>query len=111
MDEATRQLRLRDLAHYKGFAFHRMSYKTRSPNWDHDECIGCWKRFAEFPDQWPEEVLTEGWMTRWPDVERTEAPIAPPGYTVVSSPSPQLDWICDDCFEACRDELKFKVQE
>ena len=103
------------LSPYRGFIFRWQRYRMLSADWDHDHCLGCWARFAEQPDQWRDEVHTEGWVTLWP-VDETANPeplsATETGYICIPSPKPggfQLDWLCPRCFEACRERLGFTV--
>jgi hypothetical protein len=40
--------RLENVKRFKGARFWRKPYTMPSPSWDHDHCIGCWAKFAEF---------------------------------------------------------------
>ena len=109
---------LDSLRQYRGFVFRWQVYKTLSPEWNHDHCIGCWARFAERPEEWPDDVHTEGWVTLWPTRGSTEEEpdlvkeCRAAGMVVVPSPKfngYQLDWLCPKCFEACRQELAFVI--
>jgi hypothetical protein len=118
-DDRTAQERLtKRLRHYRGFVFRWQLYKAPSPSWNHDHCGGCSTRFAERPEEWNDEVHTEGWVTLWPVTSTTEqeaelvANWRAAGQVLVPSPKRsgfQLDWLCPTCFEACRQELGFVV--
>jgi hypothetical protein len=118
-DDRTAQERLtKRLRHYRGFVFRWQLYKALSPSWNHDHCGGCSTRFAERPEEWNDEVHTEGWVTLWPVTSTTEqeaelvANWRAAGQVLVPSPKRsgfQLDWLCPTCFEACRQELEFLV--
>jgi hypothetical protein len=118
-DDRTAQERLtKRLHHYRGFVFRWQLYKALSPSWNHDHCGGCSTRFAERPEEWNDEVHTEGWVTLWPVTSTTEqeaelvANWRAAGQVLVPSPKRsgfQLDWLCPTCFEACRQELGFVV--
>jgi hypothetical protein len=117
-DTTTRERLTSRLRQYRGFVFRWQPYKAHSPSWDHDHCGGCWARFAERPEEWNDEVHTEGWLTLWPvkitaeeEAERV-AQARAAGQVLVPSPRHngfQLDWLCPECFEACRQELGFVV--
>ena len=73
-------------------------------------------RFAERPQEWKGTVHTEGWVTLWPTSAIPEADSASgtneTGYVMIPSPKLagfQLDWLCPDCFELARHELRFFV--
>lgn len=103
---------------YKGFVFRWQRYKELAPDWDHDHCNGCWARFAERPGDWNDTVHTEGWVTLWPlkitrqEEEEQVAKWRAAGMRLVPAPrldGVQLDWVCPECFEICRQELAFVV--
>ncbi|HXA64792.1 MAG TPA: hypothetical protein VNV82_06555 [Bryobacteraceae bacterium] len=104
------------LSGYRRFVFRWQPYRQLSANWDHDDCPGCWVRFAQRPREWTGAVHTQGWVTLWPansDAESEYISNAKPARHVCV-PSPkiggfQLDWTCSTCFEACRHELGFVV--
>lgn len=103
----------RSLGHLKGFTFRWTEYKTVSLEWDHDHCHCCWVRFAQDPEAWRDEVLTAGWMTLWPVKPDRQPPQVAPGWKCVSAPTfdgHQPEWVCPECFEACREELGFRVE-
>lgn len=119
-DDKTARERLNErLRHYRGFVFRWQLYKALSPSWDHDHCGGCSARFAERPEEWNDEVHTEGWVTLWPVTSTAEqeaevvANWRSAGQVLVPSPKRrgfQLDWLCPKCFEACRQELGFVIE-
>lgn len=115
LDSTNEQLR-ESLSRYQGFVFRWQNYRMLRADWDHDHCLGCWVRFAERPYEWPDEVHTAGWVTLWPvqdtDVASQPRSLTSAGLTYVSSPTMngyQLDWLCPECFEACRELLGFVV--
>ena len=106
------------LSRYRGFVFRWQRYKELSPQWNHDHCSGCWACFAERPEEWQDQVYTEGWVTLWPVAvtaeEEAEAVSAflTAGKTLVPSPKLngfQLDWLCPKCFEVAREQLGFVI--
>jgi hypothetical protein len=108
----------KSLRHYRGFVFRWQRYKALSRDWNHDHCKGCSARFAERPDQWTDEVYTEGWVTLWPvtgtakEEQELVAKWRSAGMVLVPSPKLsgfQLDWLCSKCFEACRQALGFVI--
>jgi hypothetical protein len=116
-DEQRERL-IRKLKPYQGYVFRWQGYNQLAPGWSHDHCNGCWARFAEKPDQWPDTVHTEGWVTLWPVRHNPEeeqeliAKFRSMGQVLVPSPKLhgfQLDWVCPECFEACRQELGFVI--
>jgi hypothetical protein len=118
-DDRTTQARLTNtLRHYRGFAFLWQPYRAVSPSWNHDHCGGCSARFAERPQDWNDEVHAEGWVTLWPVTSTAEQEAelvskwSAAGQVLVPSPKRngfQLDWLCPNCFEACRQQLGFVV--
>jgi hypothetical protein len=48
--------------HLCGVAFKRMTYRAYREGWDHDHCVGCWAKFAEFDDP-TEPIEHEGYAT------------------------------------------------
>jgi hypothetical protein len=113
---ASKELLLKSLQHYRGFVFRWQTYRQLSPEWSHDHCGGCWARFAEHPEEWSDVVHTAGWVTLWQARDKPNSPFIADGkaagYLFVPSPKPggfQLDWLCPDCFAACRDPLEFVV--
>jgi hypothetical protein len=81
----SRDWRLDNLQRLKGLRFVRAVFRKRRDDWDHEHCVGCWQKFAEFGN--PPEVLHGGFR----EVERDE-------------------WVCPDCFEAFREELNWSVE-
>jgi len=70
------------------------------------------------PEEWNDEVHTDGWVTLWPVTTTAEgeselvAKWRAAGQVLVPSPKRsafQLDWLCPKCFEACREDLGFVV--
>jgi len=57
-----------------------MHYRAPRPNWDHDHCVACWAKFAEFED--------------------SKEPIKHEGYTTCSDyrHGAEYDWVCLQCF-------------
>jgi hypothetical protein len=117
-DKTAQERRTKRLRQYRGFVFRWQSYKAPSSSWDHDHCGGCSARFAERPEQWNDEVHTEGWVTLWPVTGTPDQEAAlvaqwrAAGQVLVPSPKRngfQLDWVCPKCFEACRQDLGFMV--
>jgi hypothetical protein len=116
-DEKRERL-IRDLKPYQGYVFRWQRYRELAPDWNHDHCKACWARFAERPDEWTDTVHTEGWVTLWPlhhnpeEEQELIARFRSIGEVLVPSPKPhgfQLDWVCPECFEACREELGFVI--
>lgn len=105
------------LRQYEGFVFRWQAYKAPSPEWNHDHCKGCWVTFAERPSEWSDAVYTEGWVTLWPvsGTAHEEAALVAKwraaGRVLVAPRRGgfQLDWLCPECFEACREELGFVI--
>jgi hypothetical protein len=58
-------------------------YKSPRADWDHDHCIGCWRKFAEASD--PPEILDAGYKTE------------------------DDEWVCPECFSDLRDQLHWTV--
>ena len=117
-DKPAQERLIERLSQYRGFVFRWQPYKALSPSWNHDHCGGCSTRFAERPDQWNDEVHTEGWVTLWPVTSTAEedaelvAKWRAAGQVLVPSPKRggfQLDWVCPKCFESCRESLEFVV--
>jgi hypothetical protein len=52
-----------------------MAYSAPRPDWDHDHCEFCRKKFGDFPD-----ALSEGWTTE-----------------------DQYYWVCGDCCDDFRE--------
>jgi hypothetical protein len=98
----------RDCAIIEDSCFGGSRTKRFSPSWNHDHCGGCSTRLAERPEEWDDEVYTEGWVTLWPVTSTAEeeaelvAKWRAAGQVLVPSPERsgfQLDWLCPKCFE------------
>ena len=72
--------RLENVKLYKGARgrFQRKQYIQFSETWDHDHCIGCWAKFAEFER---------------PDIQHE-------GYV-----NADTEWVCQSCFHDLKDEM------
>jgi hypothetical protein len=64
-------------------------YIRWSDDWDHDHCVGCWVKFAEFLGQ---DIQNEGYTT-CEDYKHGA------GY----------DWVCRQCFDELKDQLKWSL--
>jgi len=59
------------------------AYKSPTPEWDHDHCVGCWQKFAEVGD--PPDVIYAGYRTE------------------------DDDWVCPECFSDLGEQLHWTV--
>jgi hypothetical protein len=66
----------------RGVTFERKLYKSYGPEWDHDHCIACWAKFAEFDGP---EIQHEGYAT-----------------TAAFVRGADYDWVCSECFSLFR---------
>lgn len=57
-------------------------YRRPSPEWDHDHCNFCWKKFAELTEP---EILHDGYATE-----------------------DEYHWVCADCANDFADRFSFK---
>lgn len=121
------------LKRLRGATFRPAVYRKPSDQWDHDHCEGCWAKFAEFDGS---DILHEGYVYSERALEEPSRPIgdlfskmsmpeladAPerhltmvpkePEMRIVGQPlvnGHRLHWLCDDCFQACRDALDFRI--
>ena len=62
---------------------HFTTYRTRSPDWDHDHCEFCWGKFTETP---------------CPDTLQA-------GYANFDN----FYWVCQQCFDDFKDQFKFSL--
>lgn len=60
-------------------------WKKASETWDHDHCVGCWAKFAEFDGP---EILKAGFAT-----------------TESYARGAEYDWVCETCFNELKAEL------
>lgn len=67
---------------FRGIRLRRKSYKAPRPDWDHDHCVICWAKFAEFEGP---EILHEGYAT-----------------TAESKWGEDYHWVCPTCFDDLR---------
>ncbi len=73
-----------------GARFRFRRYRQVSPEWDHDHCEFCLRKFEEAPD---ENSLAEGWATPYMQSDVS------------------FRWICDVCFTDFREEFGFAVDQ
>jgi hypothetical protein len=71
-------------------AFRRSRYRKYRPGWDHDHCVGCWAKFAEF-DSPEETILHEGFAT-----------------TDEFARGAEYYWACQDCFTTFKDQMGWR---
>jgi hypothetical protein len=71
----------------RGAALRRMKYSEYRPGWDHDHCIACWTKLAEFDDP-AEHIEHEGYATTEDYIRGAE-----------------YDWVCVKCFADFKDKM------
>ncbi len=71
----------------RGVRFQRMRYREYRPGWDHDHCVACWAKFAEFDD--PNEPIQHEGYTTCADYEH----------------GAEYDWVCLECFSLFKDAM------
>jgi hypothetical protein len=74
--------RLDNVSGMEGVRFRRKHYTRWSETWDHDHCVACWAKFAEFDGP---DILHEGYAT-CEDYKY----------------GADYDWICPSCFADLR---------
>lgn len=72
---------------FRGFAFQRKKYREYRPGWDHDHCIACNTKLAEFESD-KEIILHEGYAS-------TEDVLNGADYY----------WVCPECFALFKEEM------
>lgn len=102
------------LKRHQGATFCFAKYEAPSENWDHDHCIGCWTKFADFggPD-----VLHEGYVHREayepkPEPEFISQSIEA-GMRCIPAPllmGYKLHWLCAECFNDFQEALGFSLE-
>ena len=104
------------LSYYRGGIFRWQRWRSLSPDWTHDHCLGCSVRFAERPEQWSDRICTDGWVTLAPVSKASSSEfidgLQARGYNYVPAPAPggyHAEWLCAECFEHVRQELGFIV--
>jgi hypothetical protein len=74
----------------RGVAWRLTKYRQYRPGWDHDHCVGCWAKFAEF-DSAAETILHEGYAT-----------------TGEYDLGAEYCWACRECFETFKSQMDWK---
>jgi hypothetical protein len=76
--------------HLKGAAFRWKLYRQRTTCTDHDHCAGCMHKFADH---------VTGALTK--------------GYAVTADyrHGEDYEWVCEDCFQALREQLEWRSAE
>lgn len=112
--EEWKQYKLERLEYLKGSVFRFAKYAPPSPQWDHDHCAGCWKKFTEAES--PESEHT-GYVVALPAKEAEETDFLKrcreQGMRVVGYPTKggmALHWVCAECFEEFKQVLEWKVE-
>lgn len=87
MQDDWRLEHLRTQPYLRGVRFQRKQYKAYRPGWEHDHCVGCWAKFAEY--------------------ESDSEPIEHEGYSTCSDyqHGEDYDWVCLTCFDLFRTEM------
>ncbi len=77
--------------HLEGATFCRKMYRAKSERWEHDHCAGCWNKIAEsdIPD-----ALHEGYAVT-SDYKHGE----------------DYEWVCAECFDALKEQLRWRIVE
>lgn len=78
---------LQEQSYLRGVRFQRGRWRLRQADWDHDHCVGCHGRFAEF--------------------DRLDEPIFHDGFTTCADyqHGAEYDWVCPECFALFKDEM------
>ena len=100
------------LEHLRASSFQLADYTPPTAEWDHDHCVGCWTKFANFdaPD-----VLHSGYFTfvQFEDEPLEEPPLIQQaresGCDVMKKPDTK-EWVCQECFEEFRKTLDWKLK-
>ena len=82
-DEVAHDWRIANARALKGASLIRHTFHPHGRHTDHENCSGCWAKFAEGSDS---DVLNEGYST----------------YT-------EYDWVCGNCFEELRGQMQWKL--
>jgi hypothetical protein len=111
-NEEWKQYKLDSLERLRASSFQLADYTAPNAEWDHDHCVGCWAKFADFDAP---EVLHRGYFTiaQFDD----EPPEVPPliqqaresGRDVMKKPDTK-EWVCPECFEELRSALDWKLE-
>ena len=72
----------------EGETFRRKKYKARSEQWDHDHCMACFAKFADFTGP---DILHEGYTT-----------------TAESKWGEDYHWLCVECFGDLREAMAWR---
>ena len=111
-NEEWKQYKLNSLERLRASAFHLADYAAPNAEWDHDHCVGCWAKFADFDAP---EVLHSGYFTivQFED-EPSEEPLLiqqarESGQDVVKKTDTK-EWVCQACFEELRSALDWKLE-
>jgi hypothetical protein len=88
-DDSDKKWRIDNARHITGVRLQFRPYTRWSESWDHDHCVACWAKFAEFDGA---DILREGYAT---------CDDYPKGAC--------YEWVCATCFADLRDEMKWTV--
>ena len=87
--EDPNQWRIENARRLQGLTLHFRRYTRWSESWDHDHCVACWAKFAEFDGP---EILHEGYATG-PDYVHGE----------------NYAWVCPRCFYDLQRALEWRA--
>jgi hypothetical protein len=111
-NEEWKHYKLASLERLRASSFQLADYTAPNAEWDHDHCVCCWAKFAQFDAP---EVLHSGYFTivRFGN-EPTEVPpfilqARELGRHVMKKPDTK-EWVCHECFDEFRNTLDWKVE-
>jgi hypothetical protein len=103
-----------NLKHLQGAAFRFAEYKAPTDDWDHDHCIGCWAKFADFDGP---DILHVGYVHDRPYEPKPEPEFITQsreqGMRCIRAPLVKgcdLNWLCIRCFNDFRGRLGFTLE-
>jgi hypothetical protein len=85
--EPGRDWRIDTCEQIRGVKLRRKKYSAPRKDWDHDHCMACWAKFADFDGP---DILHEGYAT-----------------TAESKWGEDYHWVCSTCFTDLRDVMNW----
>ncbi len=85
--EPERDWRIDNCKQIRGVKLRRKKYSAPRKDWDHDHCVACWEKFADFDGP---DILHEGYAT-----------------TAAYKWGEDYDWVCPKCFTELRDAMNW----
>lgn len=82
-----KQWRIDNAAHLKGAKLRFQRYTRWNESWDHDHCLACWAKFAEFDGP---GIQHQGYATG------DDYPMGA-----------RYEWVCTTCFADLKDDMQW----